>query len=352
MTANVGRMFWYGETPWHGEGRQVPRPLTWEEALREGDLDWTVGDVALWAGQTEPGTRQASPFDEVKRPAGPLAFVRTRKALFRSDRAENDPGGVVGVVHNDFVPLQNREGLRAFDDVFGQGRRIYETGGWLGNGERVWLLARGGESFEPVKGDEVGRYVLFANSHDGSTAIRVRRTAVRVVCQNTFTLALRGASEAPELRTRHAVSADVLRKGLERLRDAWKAESAKVEEELRLLARRRAPSGGAERLLDELFPPPKSPAERAAQGVVLAFERRFAAAQEARRAVLRLAEEGHGTQIPGVRGSLWGLFNAVTEYVDHHAGEKSSGPGWSLLGGGEALKAKAWGVVRELARAA
>lgn len=352
MTADVGEMFWFGEMPWHGQGREVSWPLTWEEALSRGGLDWEVRSVPLWAGPGTllPPTGQPSLFGEPLPPC--LARVPGRKALVRADRPQGAPGSVLGVVHDDFVPLQNREGIEAFDEVFGLGGKVYETGGWLGDGERIWLLARAGDPLEPLPGDEVRRYVLFANSHDGSTAIRVRRTGIRVVCQNTFTLALGERAAGPELRLRHAFSLEALRGELQLLRDRWKAEERDLAAGLRLLGARQAPAGALPVLLDRLFPLPKAPALGASRAVLLSFERRLAETEEARGTLAQLVEAGRGTELKNVRGSLWGLFNAVTEYADHHAGERRTGPGWSLLGGGNALKERAWAAIQQLARAA
>lgn len=36
-------------------------------------------------------------------------------------------------------------------------------------------------------------FILVCNSHDGSIAFRALNTSIRVVCQNTLTLALRSA---------------------------------------------------------------------------------------------------------------------------------------------------------------
>ena len=65
----------------------------------------------------------------------------------------------------------------------------------------------------------MARDVLFANSHDGSTAIRVRRTGIRAVCRNTFTLALGGRPSGADLRLRHAVGVDTLRDEMQLLHD-------------------------------------------------------------------------------------------------------------------------------------
>lgn len=41
-----------------------------------------------------------------------------------------------------------------------------------------------------IAGDEVTPYLVFFNSHDGSSGVKVAMTPVRVVCQNTLNLAL------------------------------------------------------------------------------------------------------------------------------------------------------------------
>ena len=69
-------------------------------------------------------------------------------------------------------------------------RDSYHTGGYLKNGEVIWLLARLPSDIR-VRGDDIlETYLLFTNSHDGSVAIDIRLTTVRVVCQNTLSLAL------------------------------------------------------------------------------------------------------------------------------------------------------------------
>ena len=56
----------------------------------------------------------------------------------------------------------------------------------------MWLLAKLPENYEIFK-DQVCSYLVFLNSHDGSGSIKVAMTPIRVVCQNTFNLALRSA---------------------------------------------------------------------------------------------------------------------------------------------------------------
>ena len=123
MPANVGEMFYFGDIPWHREGAELDQPADREEAIEFGGLDWEVETVGLRTDE-EPSSR-----------------VETRFAIVRKDRPKGHSERVVGVVHKDFKPLQNREGIRIFDSIFGRGKRVYHTGGYLGSGEVVWLLA-------------------------------------------------------------------------------------------------------------------------------------------------------------------------------------------------------------------
>ena len=134
-------------------------PANIQEAIKAGGLDWEVGMVPLKTAEDPPSR------------------VDSRVAIVRKDRPKGNPGRVIGVTHKGFKPLQNREGLRIFDAIFGKG-------------EVIWLLAELPGNIVVGKKDTVKPYALFTNSHNGSIAIDVRLTTVRVVCRNTLSLAL------------------------------------------------------------------------------------------------------------------------------------------------------------------
>ena len=99
MPANVGRMFYYGDVPWHGEGKKLDKPATLEVALLEGGLNWIVARVGL---QTCDPARTS---------------VFNRQAIVRTDIPAGNPNRVLGVVHRGFRPIQNQEGADLFDQL-------------------------------------------------------------------------------------------------------------------------------------------------------------------------------------------------------------------------------------------
>ena len=163
MAANVESMFYTRETPWHGLGTKVEESPCSEEALITAGLDWDVVQEPIYTGNEE--------------------LINGYKANIRdTDRK------VLGVVTNRYKVVQNRDAFSFTDRLLGEGVR-YETAGSLQEGRRVWLLAHMPRDYI-ISGEKFSPYLLFSNTHDGSGAVKVALTPIRVVCQNTLNLAL------------------------------------------------------------------------------------------------------------------------------------------------------------------
>lgn len=167
MAANVESMFYTRKAPWHGLGVRVEEVLGSKEALIQAGLDWKVEQTDVYAASGE-------------RISGYKANIRD------IDRS------VLGIVGDRYKIVQNEEAFAFTDGLLGEGVK-YETAGSLAGGKIVWMLAKLPEKYI-ISGDAIEPYLVFCNSHDGSGAIRVAMTPVRVVCQNTLNLALKGAS--------------------------------------------------------------------------------------------------------------------------------------------------------------
>lgn len=169
MSANVETMFYVRETPWHGLGTQVMEAPDSETALVAAGLDWKVLQEPIYT-------------DEKELIAGYKANIRD------SDRR------VLGVVTDRYKVIQNQEAFAFTDELLGYGVR-YETAGSLQNGKKVWLLAHMPHEYI-ISGERISPYLVFSNTHDGSGAVRVALTPIRVVCNNTLNLALATAKRS------------------------------------------------------------------------------------------------------------------------------------------------------------
>jgi phage/plasmid-like protein (TIGR03299 family) len=330
MPANVGEMFYTGEVPWHGLGLPLARPATLAEALKAGGLNWRVGEVDLQTCDTPP-----SP-------------VPRRKAIVRADRAQGDAKRVLGVTHLDFKPVQNEDAALLFDAIFGQGKPVYHTGGYLGAGEVIWLLAEIKQPFDVGTDDPVQPYALLANSHDGSRALSISLTTIRVVCQNTLQLAL----QQPGLKFRrahsftyyeHAAAAQVFFAGVLK-------ELEMVTGAFTRLATVKCDDVQFRAYVEALLPLPARPRDtNRSRGALTRYETLCRQIEEARAEIGRLRHEGQGAGLDSARGKLWGALNAVTEYVDHYCKSDTDAFAYALLGDGVQLKMRAYRKAQEMA---
>ena len=153
-------------TPWHGLGEVIKEAPTSEDAIRIAKLDWDVIPKPI--------------FDE---------FGREIKGFKVNQRSSDQKN--LGIVSDRYKIVQNREAFAFTDALLGEGVR-YETAGSLASGKRVWMLAR--MEGTTLCEENIDPYLVFTNAHDGTGAVRVAITPVRVVCQNTLNLALNTAS--------------------------------------------------------------------------------------------------------------------------------------------------------------
>jgi phage/plasmid-like protein (TIGR03299 family) len=303
-----------GEPAWHGLGVVLRDPPSIEDAIRLAGLDWTVRLAPL--GLKEDG----------------------RDVDHRATVRETD-NSILGVVGPGFVPLQNAAAFKWFQPLIDSGGVKLEAAGSLRDGRRIWILARIADaSADVVRGDEIRQYVLLAHAHDGSLAIRVGFTAIRVVCANTLRASLESDGSAL-VRIQHRESAA---NALDKVRDALdlaRREFVATTEQLRELARVGCDESTLKRYVREVFEPGSGDDEWAAKRTI---------AQ-----VLPLFESGRGASLPGVRGTLWGAYNAITEFTTHVRGRSADARVESAWFGDSAKLAKrAIDVGLELARAA
>lgn len=282
QTTGKAAIFVTGEPAWHQLGTVVSEAQTSDAALKLAGLDWTVEQWPLLAQcpRLHEGRSEMT--------------VPSMVANVRSDTQ-----AVLGVVGAGYKPFQNVEAFQFFDALVGEKLAMYETAGALKGGKRVWILARLPQEVR-IKGDDIVKpYVLLSNGHDGSMALRMLPTTVRVVCQNTLNLALGRASSSEGLVIYHYES---LTRRVEDAREKLAIVQRRVSEftvEAQALAATEVSSDDLNAYFESLLP---DQSDKSQQKMLEAWLANF---------------EAETNTLPGIRGTLWAAYNAVSEWADH-----------------------------------
>lgn len=282
-------MFSVKERPWHGLGTVVQKAPSIDQAIELAGLDWEVGTRPLFNELGEQSKAQ--------------------------ETYRQTDGRVFGYVGPGYRPLQNKDAFHFFQPILDQGLATLETAGSLFDGEKVWVMAKlNSEDSVIVKkaDDRIEKFLLLSNSHDGTTAARVGFTPVRVVCNNTLTLAHehRKSSLIKVLHTGNVVE------NLEALRETINAIDAQFEataEQYRFLAGHKINQEDLKKYIKVVF-------DREADFESLDTFQDAKTMGPATKMVIELFETGRGNHLSGVKGTWWAAYNAMTEYLQYYRG--------------------------------
>jgi phage/plasmid-like protein (TIGR03299 family) len=264
-------------------GNKVDSDIGIEDAIVAAGLDWEVGLKDLFTGEGTP--------------------VPARATYRKSDDS------ILGVVGPRYTPLQNKDAFDWFQPFLDANECSIHTAGSLHSGQKVWVLAQlNRDSSEIVPGDEVGKFILLSNSHDGTTAIRVGYTPIRVVCANTMAMAHSKGSGSQLIRIRHTRSSQ---KNLEQVRDIMDNINVQFEataEQFRFLASKNFNQADIRRYVKTML---------GIEGTV--DEDIKTRTRNILDEILTLVE-GPKQSATGVRGTWWAAYNGYNEYLNYNKG--------------------------------
>lgn len=283
------------------------------------------------------------------------AFVRYATGKGDTAKAMVDTGNIVlfrddtlaplGIHSADYKVVQPAQVFEMMQELTHTHGFTMETIGAIKGGRQLWALAKGPQSVTLAGGDVINDYLLCSTSYDGSKPTDTRRTAVRVVCNNTLTQAL-----AEARRRSHRVSH----------RSRWDASAAKdfAMGEFGLFA------DTAGQMSETIVEPAQAVGFLLSvyHGLTLDQAKAIetdttAPAKAAQRAISKTLERlsgivanAPGQNLKSAQNTLWGLVNAVTYDVDHvkaaRSDENRLASAW--FGQGEALKNAAFAEARRL----
>jgi len=298
--------------PWHGLGTPVSNEsdlfnlIGFEE---KAGLNWGVHKEPL---VTVPQAQSAIDFAFNRQPGDECPQIQENVDHYAVVRDTDKR--ILGVVGPRWTPLQNREVFEWFQPWLDNKLVALNTAGSLFDGQKVWVLAQVVEDtvHEIVKGDDVARFILLSNSHDGTTAARPSFTSIRVVCANTLRLAENKASAM--IRVRHSSKVKSNLEAIRDIMDLAKNEFVASVEQYRYLASKQINKEDLRKYVRILVQDEKLAATQKwddvptrSQNIILDIE--------------RLLDDP--IQKIGISGTWWNAYNAYNGYLNHKQGRNS-----------------------------
>lgn len=184
----------FQEPAWHGLGTIVNNVLSANEALRLGGLDFKVNKSPSIQRLSSSGSEYIS------------------KRSFFTYRT--DTNKILGEnLGNLYTVIQNFEAFEIVNEILQSGTASIETAGAINGGATVFICMKLNKDVIVNGNDITKQYLVIANAHDGSKALTVLFTNIRVVCNNTLSAAL-SESRKEQIKLRHTTNI------VDKLRDA------------------------------------------------------------------------------------------------------------------------------------
>ncbi|WP_332605181.1 DUF932 domain-containing protein [Acinetobacter sp. ESBL14] len=314
MAHLIETMAFVGQTPWHDLGNQLSQNQPIEVWAQQAGMDWRIesSDVSYMA-QNERGQSIIMPFEE-------------QRVLYRSDTH-----APLSVVSQRFQEVQPMEILHFYKDLTEQSGFELETAGVLKGGKKFWALAKTGQT-SALKGRDVSNgYILLATACDGTLATTAQFTSIRVVCNNTLAIALKGQqSSAGVVKVPHSTKFDA-EKVKQQLGISVRAWDEHMYE-MKQLSQRKVTQQEAAAYFDAVFNNTNLTLAEQDESIIQ-FYRNVAMPSQAvpskadnktepnGRAMSKVMTmfngHGRGAELSSAKDTAYGLLCSITEFVDH-----------------------------------
>ena len=308
MAHQIEQIAYVGETPWHGLGNQLSPNQPLEVWAQQAGMDWRIESSNVsYMAQNERGQSIIMPFEE-------------QRVLYRSDTH-----APLSVVSQRYQEVQPKEILEFYRDLTEQSGFELETAGVLKGGKKFWALARTGQSTALKAKDVSNGYILLATACDGTLATTAQFTSIRVVCNNTLAIALRGqSSSAGVVKVPHSTKFDA-EKVKQQLGISVRAWDEHMYE-MKQLTQRKVSQQEAKAYFDAVFNNSTMSISDPEENIIQFYRNVAQQVQEKKpepngRAMNKALEmfngQGRGADLSSTKDTAYGLLCSITEFVDH-----------------------------------
>ncbi|WHA53412.1 DUF932 domain-containing protein [Acinetobacter pittii] len=310
MAHQVETMAFVGQTPWHGLGNQLSQNQPIEIWAKQAGMDWRIESSNVsYMAKNERGQNILMPYED-------------QRVLYRSDTHEP-----LSVVSQRYQEVQPMEILNFYKDLTEQSGFELETAGVLKGGRKFWALARTGQS-AALKGKDVSNgYILLATACDGTLATTAQFTSVRVVCNNTLSIAIRGqTSDEGVVKVPHSTKfdADKIKQQLGISIKTWDEHMY----EMKQLSQRKVTQQEASTYFNAVFNNTTMSTTDQEESIIQYYLKAASMDKKSNsksepngRAMSKAMEmfngQGRGADLSSAKDTAYGLLCSMTEFVDH-----------------------------------
>ena len=306
----MNRKLWYN-------GKFVPKSTkTSASAMKKTDLSWNVisKPIRVVGGKIIP--------DKV-------AIVR------------EDTNKTLGIVNSTYKSIQNTQVFSFLDSFVVQGDASFYSTGYIGNGEKIWLMLNLNDEMSLPSNDLIKKFILFSNAHDGRGAIRAYFFPFRQKTETLLNISF-GKRVEQGIHMRHV--GNVKQRIIEAKKIFKLAENfyESFEESIHMLYKSKFNKSKVDLFLLSCFDNYSIESTRTKN----TFEK------------IKQQYEKEIKQFPSTKDSAWAWFNAVVNFIDYErlskgktVSNRTSNRLESLFWGSALLlKQKAWNLISSLVK--
>jgi phage/plasmid-like protein (TIGR03299 family) len=235
----------------------------------------------------------------------------------------------LGIVGDDYATVQNEQVAEVLNLLVDESGAHFETAGSMRKGKSVFVTMKLPSAMQIAGVDRLDLYLIGTTSHDGTAALRLDASPVRVVCANTQRAAFERSQGSYTFRHTSNITSKI-----SEARDAlglmWK-HFGEFEYEAEKMINESLTMGEFEKVVAQLWPTEADASDVAKNNA------------KQRSATLRFLVRDADTQ-KAIKGTRWAGYQAITEYVDHYAKASTDSvrARRAVTGAGAELKARAF----------
>ena len=277
------------------------------EAAKQAGLDWNVMTVPIQAYVNS----NVNPYEVVT----DYYSVPRKQGILKLGK--NNENQIIGVVGDKYKVVQNMEVFHALDTLVDSGDARYTAAGEYNNGANIWMIMELPNGVS-VANDPHAAFLLVQSSHDGSGAVRIRPIIERIFCANQINkLITKNKKNDYTYTMKHTTNAVLSVQDIRNITQLTYQSIAEYEETAAHLLKRSADTQRAKDIFRKVWALPSTVEGKPYELLTQGERRQQTLAYTARDKAFEVYSQSDTQE--NIRGTDFGIWQAVVEYADHHA---------------------------------